>query len=302
MSGGNLLGGGCGDGLGCSASHPSSLARFVLLLSRASDTLRSIEYGRLDRFFAAKRLCTRDLLHAEPGRGTTSSRIRQGRVHAVPRRKRRRTLPWWAFLWPGLPHLWLRGSLAGMTLAVAFSVLLNVLVLATLVWPAWLESRLKVACGVCVAALWVAALVDTRGELRRLADERETSETGDAPPTNENDRRLRAAQTAYLQGELTAALRGLRQAVRADRRDIECRIWYAMTLRRSGRLSSARRQLGRLERLDDAAPWRDEIDRERAAIERLEQPSAPDQHQSQTDPQTFESASAPHAGVGRRAA
>lgn len=197
----------------------------------------------------------------------------------MPRRKRRRTLPWWTYLWPGLPHLWLRGSLAGMTLAVAFSVLLNVLVLATLVWPAWLDLRLRIGCGLCVLVLWVAALVDTRGELRRLARQRELDDQqldelteSDLLP---NDNRIKAAQVEYLRGDVVAATRRLRQAVRSDRRDIEARLWYAMSLRRSGRLGSATRQLNRLGRLDDAARWRDEIAREHAAIARLQQPTDP---------------------------
>lgn len=202
----------------------------------------------------------------------------------MPRKKRRRTLPWWTYLWPGLPHLWLRGSLAGMTLAVAFSVLLNVLILATLVWPAWLDSRLRFGCAACVLGLWIAALVETRAELRRLAKQRELLETTsqDPPPeeVSPNDTRIRTAQHEYLRGDLVAASRRLRQAVRADRRDIEARLWYAMSLRRSGRLNSAARQLNRLERLDDAARWRDEIAREHKAIERLRQPQTHEQQET----------------------
>ncbi|QDT69586.1 hypothetical protein MalM25_25250 [Planctomycetes bacterium MalM25] len=191
----------------------------------------------------------------------------------MPRRPSRRRLHWAAYLWPGLPHLWVRGSLAGLTLALAFSVLLNVLVLATLVWPAWLESRLKFACAVTALGLWIAALWETRGELRRLAAEREaaenqqTTENPSDPEENANDALLRQAQTSYLRGDWLDAERPLRAAIRADRDDFEARFWLVSVLRSSGRLRQAERLLRRLERLDAAAGWRHELRDERRRIE-----------------------------------
>lgn len=190
----------------------------------------------------------------------------------MPRRPPRRRLHWAAYLWPGLPHLWVRGSLAGLTLALAFSVLLNVLVLATLVWPAWLEPRLKFGCAVVALGLWIAALWETRGELRRLAALREASEQQDEPESEEtpepNDLLLQQAQTSYLRGDWLEAERPLRAAIRADRDDFEARFWLVSVLRNSGRLRQAERWLRRLERLDAAAPWRHELQDERRRIER----------------------------------
>lgn len=191
----------------------------------------------------------------------------------MPRRPPRRRLHWAAYLWPGLPHLWVRGSLAGLTLALAFSVLLNVLVLATLVWPAWLESRLKFACAITALGLWIAALWETRGELRRLAAEREaaenqpTTENPSEPEENANDALLQQAQTSYLRGDWLDAERPLRAAIRADRDDFEARFWLVSVLRRSGRLRQAERMLRRLERLDAAEGWRHELRDERRRIE-----------------------------------
>ncbi len=174
-----------------------------------------------------------------------------------------------------MPHLWVRGSLAGLTLALAFSVLLNVLILATLVWPAWLESRLKFACAITALGLWIAALWETRGELRRLAAEREAAEgqeTTENPSNQEenaNDALLQQAQTSYLRGDWLDAERPLRAAIRADRDDFEARFWLVSVLRSSGRLRQAERLLRRLERLDAAAPWRHELRDERRRIQRI---------------------------------
>lgn len=194
----------------------------------------------------------------------------------LPRPKPRRRLPWAAYLWPGLPHLWIRGSLAGLTLALAFSVLLNVLVLATLVWPAWLESRLKFACAITALGLWIAALWETRGELRRLAIERESRESSDENPvlaiTQGNDELLIKAQACYLQGNLPEAERSLRTAIRLDRDDFEARFWLVSVLRCSGRLDQAERMLRRVERLDAARTWRHEINDERQRLTELLHP------------------------------
>lgn len=195
----------------------------------------------------------------------------------MPRRQPRRRLHWAAYLWPGLPHLWVRGSLAGLTLALAFSVLLNVLVLATAVWPAWLEPRLKFACGITAFGLWIAALVETRGELRRLAAEREAAKpTDDIAPITESppsDELLTSAQTYYLRGDWPEAERLLRRAIRHDSDDFEARFWLVSVLRNAGRLRQAERLLRRAERRDAAQAWRREIEDERNRLkERLASP------------------------------
>jgi tetratricopeptide (TPR) repeat protein len=177
-----------------------------------------------------------------------------------------------------LPHLWLRGSLAGLTLALAFSVLLNVLVLGTLVWPAWLESRLKFACATTALGLWVAALWETRGELRRLAARKEAAQKETAAATDlplvtdlptPDDHLLQAAQTSYLQGDWLAAERSLRKAIRRDRDDFEARFWLVSVLRNAGRLRQAERLLRRVESRDAARAWRHEVTDERRRLTEL---------------------------------
>lgn len=200
----------------------------------------------------------------------------------MPRHKPRRHLHWVAYLWPGLPHLWVRGSLAGLTLALAFSVLLNVLVLATLVWPAWLESRLKFACAGTAVVLWLAALWETRGELRRLAAERDAAEKAgqseaSQPTLSKNDQLLSEAQTSYLRGDWLTAERRLREAIRRDRDDFEARFWLVSVLRTAGRHRHAERLLRRVERLDAAAGWRHEAADERRRLAQLMQPATDQQ-------------------------
>ncbi|QDV75038.1 hypothetical protein [Botrimarina mediterranea] len=215
----------------------------------------------------------------------------------MPRRQPRRHLHWAAYLWPGLPHLWVRGSLAGLTLALAFSVLLNVLVLATLVWPAWLESRLKFACGATAVALWLAALWETRGELRRLAAQRKAAESeaidGNDPAETDrskpvpndsllNDSLLGEAQTSYLRGDWLTAERKLREAIRRDRDDFEARFWLVSVLRTAGRHRHAQRLLRRVERLDAAVAWRHEITDEHRRLDEFLRPAADERDEDPT--------------------
>ncbi len=204
----------------------------------------------------------------------------------LPRPKPPRRIHWATYLWPGLAHLWIKGSLAGLALALSFSVLLNILILGTLVWPAWLETRLKFVCALGAGLLWLAALWETRCELQRIAAKRQeeakraeasdqddsTSETEQTEENHPNDQRLADAQKHYLRSDWVEAEQLLRRAIRADRRDVEVRLWYVMLLRRTGRIKQALRRLDRLELFDAAEPWRFEINEERRLLSRLAQP------------------------------
>jgi tetratricopeptide (TPR) repeat protein len=164
-----------------------------------------------------------------------------------------------------------------MALALAFTVLLNVWVLSVALWPAWLEPRLKFACGVGAGLLWFAALVETRGELRRVAERRAADESEEQPlasQRNPNDDLLKEAQHAYLRADYVAAERALRRALARDPRDVEALLWHATLLRRTGRLHRAERRLRRLERLDDARGWSFEVAAEWRRLRSLATPAA----------------------------
>ena len=184
------------------------------------------------------------------------------------RRKRHRA-PWYAYLWPGLPHLWVDGSWAGLVLAVGFAGLLNVAILGTFVWPELLPARFRLIGGGVLALLWIAALWETRGELRRqgarrAADGQAPEDEADARRQEEIDRLFVAAQTRYLAGDWAETEQLLLDTLRLDGDDVECQLLLATMWRHTGRPREARRRLRRLSRLDAAAPWQFEIDRELA--------------------------------------
>ncbi len=185
----------------------------------------------------------------------------------VNRRSATTRAPWFAYLWPGLPHLWVDGSWAGLALAIAFAALLNLGILGTFVWPELFPPRARLVGAGVLALLWTAALWETRGELRRQAARRDPEnptpdEMAQDQQTKEIARLFCEAQTSYLAGDWAATEQLLLDILRIDRDDIECQLMLATLWRRMGRSTDALRRLRRISRLDAALPWQFEIHRE----------------------------------------
>ena len=144
-----------------------------------------------------------------------------------------------------------------MALAAAFTLLVNLLLLGTLVWTEWLLPSVLWGGWLIVAALWIGsawvAYLD-----QRAPDPDESSE-----PDWFCD-----AQTYYLQGNWyeTETLLGL--CLKRNSRDLEARLLLASLKRRTGRLGEASEQLDQLERQEASARWAVEIREERKLMAR----------------------------------
>ncbi len=194
----------------------------------------------------------------------------------MPTRKIHKT----AYFWPGLPQLWIRGSWAGLLVAVGFTVLANVLLLATLVFGEWLSTETRLIGTGVLAVVWLLARWQSRTE--RLADsiaatnattneeatdeESEVEEADERPPA-ERDLMFRQAQGHYLSNDWVATEQVLLKLLKQDARDVESRLMLATLWRHQGRGAEALRQLDRVERLEAAENWQHEIAAERLAIE-----------------------------------
>ena len=216
-------------------------------------------------------------LEFAPGRRKLSSRLRlQGVCQCraswpcyaetipVPQPK----LHWSAYLWPGLPQVWLRGSWVGLALAVGFTALANVLLAATL-----RVGRVVARAGALdrrwgrLAVIWVVAWIDGRADWRRLLAEWSAGEARhQSIPTARSDQWFREAQAAYLAGDWVSAEQTLLKLLRHDARDAESRLMLATLWRHEGRLEAAAEELDHLELLETAAPWRNEMAWERERI------------------------------------
>ncbi len=165
--------------------------------------------------------------------------------------------PWAAYLWPGLPQLWRRGSWSGLAWAVGAAGLVNLALAASLVWNELLASRVRTGAWAAVAVVWVGSAT-----ISRLAENRQAARQNRAPAGDT----FAEATEEYLKGHWFEAECGLRELLRRNPRDLEAGLMLATLLRHTGRLGEAGQQLDGLQRLDGWEHWTTEIGRERAGV------------------------------------
>ncbi len=168
--------------------------------------------------------------------------------------------------WPGLARLWLRGEWSSFFAAISFSVLLNLALVSSFVWPLLLSRSVAAIVWLAVVAMWTVSAVRSYRLLAPEANE-VTGETGHDTAVENADTLFIQAQTEYLKGDWKQAENLLFERLESHARDVEARLLLAAVLRRTGRLEKAAEQLNRLGRFDAAAAWEFEIHRERQFIE-----------------------------------
>jgi len=156
-------------------------------------------------------------------------------------------------VWPGLPWLWLRGSVAGLVLALAFAVALDMAIMATWVWTEFLELPIVIGLWAGVAAVWVIATASAATSFPAPL------QTG---PDAAADSLFTAARDAYLARDWLAAETKLRSLLIVRPTDGEAQLLLGTLLRRVGRLKEARAALEALSRSDAGSAWRSAIVRE----------------------------------------
>lgn len=180
-------------------------------------------------------------------------------------------MPWgWRLLclWPGLARLWLRGDLYALGLAVFYSILLNLALVSSLIWPAYLGSRFLLVAWPMLAVVWLAsAWLSWRG----LPIWLQVGQKIVAPAELPVDTLFNQAQREYLKGNWVQARELLERRLRLRPRDVESRLLLLSVLRRVGRFQAALQELQLLEGMDEARPWSSELARERERLQRHEQ-------------------------------
>lgn len=168
-------------------------------------------------------------------------------------------------LWPGLPRLWVCGEMSALRLALGFTVLLNLALVTTFLWPWRFPTILTVLLWALVGGIWAACFW---GAWRQFPN----------PPTENatiyEDLFLRA-QAEYLRGEHFAAEAALDRLLRRRPQDIEARLLLASVYRRTDRFEEARKQLRRLARTGGAR-WALEVSREMQFLDATEAAQNPD--------------------------
>lgn len=175
-----------------------------------------------------------------------------------------------------MPWLWLRGSLAGLVLAIAFAVAVEVAILTTWIWTELVELPISIGLWTAVAAVWLVATV---------------SAVSSFPPPlrsgrdDATDALFVKARNAYLARDWLLAETQLRTLLDLAPTDGEAQLLLGTLLRRAGRLAEARVALEKLSRSDSGAVWKSAIAREitliaAAAVAADAAPAAPDGNQT----------------------
>jgi hypothetical protein len=176
------------------------------------------------------------------------------------------TLRYLTLLWPGLPWVWLRGSVAGLVLALAFAVSLDVAVVTTFVWTDLVEISLTIAVWAATGAVWLVSAVSAAAAFPPpLA----------RPPAAEIDPLFCKARDAYLARDWLVAETRLRALLELSPTDGEAQLLLATLLRRAGRPAEAREALAKLSASDSGLRWRAAIATERERVEAAGRGQAP---------------------------
>lgn len=155
--------------------------------------------------------------------------------------------------WPGLPWLWLRGSVAGLILATAFAVVLDASILTTFIWEELVDLQVAIGLWTATAAIWIVATISAVSAFPpALASGRDATV----------DAMFIAARDAYLSRDWLSAESKLRAVLELAPTDGEAQLMLATLLRRVGRSDEARDALLKLSRSDSGGPWRSAITRE----------------------------------------
>lgn len=162
-------------------------------------------------------------------------------------------------IWPGMPWLWLRGSIGGLVLAVAFAVVLDVAIVTTWIWAELVDLQVSIGIWTTALAVWLVATI--------------SAIAGFPPPIPRArdaaaDALYMKARDAYLARDWLAAETKLRALLVLAPTDGEAQLLLATLLRRAGRVNESKAALEKLARSDSGAVWQAAIARELALLAR----------------------------------
>jgi len=166
-------------------------------------------------------------------------------------------------------------------LATAFALLVNGLLAATFVWTAWLDPRLRMVSWIGLGAVWLLALVAARWGVgvdwvvgRRWSKLQRRAGLPDGYCEGmSSDDLFREAQTQYLRGNYLQAETMLCHLADRPEGDVDAQLMLVTLCRHTGRLEESADRLRRLELLDDAGKWQEEIQGEWSSLRRVREES-----------------------------
>lgn len=149
-------------------------------------------------------------------------------------------------LWPGLSELWWRGRISALPAAIAFTAVINVLLVARFFYEQWLAGPLvSLACWILFAT-WCVLTIRSIRELPQLLTPRIASEIPDRFPE---------AQAAFLRGDYDVAEAILTAGLKIEPRDPPALLLLTSVYRHTGRLHAAELLLKETRRVEAADAW-----------------------------------------------
>ncbi len=161
--------------------------------------------------------------------------------------------------WPGLARLWFRGHLSSLAVAIGFSVLLNLALVSTFLWPWSLGETFPLVAWPMIALVWIASASATYRTLPDLMTAPGQPQAAAEPTT---DALFIQAQQEYLKGHWKETESLLIKRLDSLPRDIEARLLLATAFRHQRKLDQACEQLDFIQRFDESTHWQFEIERE----------------------------------------
>jgi tetratricopeptide (TPR) repeat protein len=158
--------------------------------------------------------------------------------------------PWAIYVWPGLPHIWMRGSWAALGVAVIAAALLVLAILGSSGWSELIDSGLRRLLWISLAVIWCSAGVVSAIKLRHHDSLEQPGSCEDL---------FAGALNLYLEGDYFQAEGLLNKLLKKDVRDLDARLLLATLLRHTGRIEQASKQLDELLSFDGAEKWEVEI-------------------------------------------
>ena len=170
--------------------------------------------------------------------------------------------------WPGLARLWFRGHLSSLAIAIGFSVLLNLALVSTFLWPWSLGETFPLVAWPMIALVWIASASATYRTLPDLMTAPGQPQATAEPTT---DALFIQAQQEYLKGHWKETESLLFRRLDSLPRDIEARLLLATAFRHQRKLVQAAEQLDAIQRFDESIHWQFEINREHQLIKLITQ-------------------------------
>jgi len=176
--------------------------------------------------------------------------------------------------WPGLTGLWYRGQMSSLVVAIGFSILLNLALVSSFLWPWSLGETFPAVAWPMIFIVWATSAWIA---YHRLTDVMSVPTSEKVAVPERPDTLFIQAQREYLGGHWEEAESLLWMRIEKAPRDVEARLLLITLLRHTRRLDQARIQLNDLTRYDEALEWEFEVDRERKLIELIERHEAAEQ-------------------------